>query len=152
MQQHPASQSPLDATAAAVANTLKLRLILELLPAASFQQTTTTTTTTTSLHASATTTTTTTTTAAAAASSSSSSCNNQTKAVLKTTTKLMEALHNQELQATKDIIMNLQLQQLLTMQKTKKKPKLKQKKYKNATPTSKPIQDKKTKKKNTTKS
>jgi hypothetical protein len=46
MQQHPASQSPLDTTAAAVADTLKLRLILELLAAASFQQTTTTTTTT----------------------------------------------------------------------------------------------------------
>jgi len=75
MQQHPASQSPLDATAAAVANTLKLRLILELLPAASFQQTTTTTTT--SLHATATTTT---------AAAASSSCNNQTKVVLKTTT------------------------------------------------------------------
>jgi hypothetical protein len=45
MQQHPASQSPLDATAAAVANTLKLRLILELHAAASFQQTTTTTNT-----------------------------------------------------------------------------------------------------------
>jgi hypothetical protein len=44
MQQHPASQSPLHATAAAVANTLKLRLMLELLPAASFQQTTTTNT------------------------------------------------------------------------------------------------------------
>jgi hypothetical protein len=43
-QQHPASQSPLDATAAAVTNNLKLRLILELLPAASFQQTTTTNT------------------------------------------------------------------------------------------------------------
>jgi hypothetical protein len=45
MQQHPASPSPLDATTAAEANTLKLRLILELLPAASFQQTTTTTNT-----------------------------------------------------------------------------------------------------------
>jgi hypothetical protein len=42
-QLHPASQSPLDATAGAVANTLKLRLILELLPAASFQQTPTNT-------------------------------------------------------------------------------------------------------------
>jgi hypothetical protein len=59
----------------------------------------------------------------------------------------MEALHDQELQATKDIIMSLQLQQLLTMQirkkEKRKKTKTKAKKYKNATPTSKPIQDKK---------
>jgi hypothetical protein len=48
----------------------------------------------------------------------------------------MEALHDQELQATKDIIMSLQLQQLLTMQ-IRKKTKTKAKKCKNATPTSK---------------